>query len=88
MKFQMGEYVKDIITGLEGFVMGYTVYHTGCTHYGILRSKLKEDGDIPDWVWLDSSRLRSLGQTIKLNTENDSNTYAKLGGPFPNPPSV
>jgi len=56
-KFENGDLLRDNVTGLEGIVMVVAHYSTGCIHYGIQPQKVKEDGNVPDWTWLDESRF-------------------------------
>jgi len=55
-KFQLGETLKDKITGIEGVAMVRANYYTGCIHYGI-QPKLNKNGSLEDWIWLDETRL-------------------------------
>ena len=56
-KFSMHDVLKDKVSGLKGVVLGITFYDTGCIHYGLAPQKLKEDGTVHNWTWLDESRL-------------------------------
>lgn len=56
-KFELGEILKDIVTGYTGVAMGRTQYFTGCNHYGLLSQKVNKDGDPDNWCWFDQSRL-------------------------------
>jgi len=56
-KFEFGDKVEHKVLGIAGIVMAYTFYSTGCTHYGIQRMELDEDGDPKDWLWYDENRL-------------------------------
>jgi len=82
-KFEDGEIVKDIITGYTGAVLGYTVYFTGCRHYGLLNQRLKKDGDMKEWQWFDESRLISTGKKITIPKSID-----EPSGPMPNAPEM
>ena len=56
-KFKFGDILKDKITSYRGTVMVVAKYHTGCISYGLLTSKLKDNGEIPDRQWIDECRL-------------------------------
>ena len=90
-KFELGEVLKDVVTGYTGVCMGRTEYLTGCSHYGLLSQKLKDDGTPRDYEWFDEQRLCITGKVVKINriiiTEMGSKT--KYGsGPEPNAPSM
>ncbi len=80
-KFENGSRVVDIITGYQGIIGGRTHYLTECVQYGIVRERLTKDGGIPDWIWLDESRLRLLGENaVEVDKEADP------AGPAPSAP--
>lgn len=56
-KFNLGDVVKDKVTGFTGVVMAATAYFTKCVHYGICPKTLKGGTEISDWTYLDESRL-------------------------------
>ena len=74
MKIKLGSVAEDRHTGFKGTVMGITEYLYGCRRYALLPSELTEDGEIPEWVWLDEPRLVGVG------------TVKKAGGPRPDAP--
>lgn len=83
-KFEIGDLLEDKVSGFKGIVMAVTIYSTGCIHYGLAPQKVKEDGSIGEWEWLDQSRLK-LGIEKKVSFKT---TVKKPGGPFPNPPQA
>jgi len=48
-KFQIGEILKDNITGFTGVVMARSEYYTGCSQYALLNRKLDDKGKTQDW---------------------------------------
>ena len=56
-KYEMGEILKDIISGFTGPVIAFAYYSTGCVHYGIAPMKMNSDGKMLEWEWIDESRL-------------------------------
>jgi hypothetical protein len=60
--FDIGDKLKEKITGFEGVVMSIAFYSTGCIHYGLLTQKTKKDGTLPDWQYFDESRLSMVQQ--------------------------
>ena len=59
-KFELGQVVKDKITGYQGIVMVRAEYSTGCTHYGVLSQELDKNGSERPWNWLDESRWEAV----------------------------
>lgn len=65
MKFEQGEILRDIVTGFQGTVLSRTKYFTGCVHYGLSPQTLK-DGKLPDWEWIDETRLTEVEGATKI----------------------
>jgi hypothetical protein len=84
VRIELGMFVSDVITGIEGYVMGRTTYLTGCIQCAISRP-VKENGEIPDWFWTDESRLLPLKkEPVKLFIQE-----AEPAGPqFSTPPEM
>jgi hypothetical protein len=80
MKFELGQEVKEIVTGFKGIVMGRTEYITGCKQYGILPRKMTDKGNVPDWTWLDEDRLVWTGKTMDIKNS--------VGGPQQHPNKI
>jgi len=80
-KFELGEILKDKITGFQGVVMGRTEYFTECTHYGLACQTLK-DGKPMDWEWFDETRLAHVEGANVIMREARTPT----SGPHPNAP--
>lgn len=81
-KFGIGDLLEDRVTGFQGIVMAITLYSTGCKHYGLASQKLKEDGSIADWEWIDQSRLERIHERRVVFKTG----IKKTSGAFPNPP--
>ncbi len=82
-KFELGETLKDILTGFHGVAVGRTQYFSGCNHYGLLSQTLGEKGKPQEWEWLDETRPISVEiEKITLQTEKPTS------GPHPNAPKV
>lgn len=81
-KYENGDVLKDKVTGLQGVVMVRAEYSTGCHHYGIQSQKEVNDG-LPDWHWLDQSRL----ELVKKNAVKFEIPEGTTSGPFPSGPS-
>ena len=70
-KFELGERVKDVITGMSGVIMGRSNFITGCDQYAISPTKLTKDGKRPDWEYFDENRLVKTGVGIKLPEQEE-----------------
>ena len=101
-KFELGEIIKDVVTGIEGAVMVRSQYATGCVHYGICPTGVSDNKD-PNWIWYDETRFiktKKKGIVFQerasqgLINELDGNLSKTLkkkrnvfaGGPFPKGP--
>lgn len=51
----LGDRVKDIITGFEGIVTGKCQYITGCDQV-LVQPRVKDDGSKAEGGWFDSDR--------------------------------
>ena len=69
---ELGEKVKDDITGFEGIAVARCYYISGCIRIGV-QGQVKQDGSVPDPEWFDEDRLES------------KQTEKKKGGPMPTP---
>lgn len=84
-KFELNAEVKDVVTGLTGIVMCRVEYATGCRHYGIQQRVVTKEGKVPDYEYLDESRLAATGQTLATLKAPDADDPS---GPFQNPPQL
>ncbi|KKN02600.1 hypothetical protein LCGC14_1116030 [marine sediment metagenome] len=74
-KFEVGNKVKDLVTGFSGIIIGRTDWLTGCNTYGVKSEKLK-DGLPMEAEWLDEIQLKEIGKGVKIEKKNKD-----LGGP-------
>lgn len=80
-KFELGQVVKEKVTGFTGVIMGRTDYITGCKQYGLLSQRLRKDTGKPvEWQWFDEERLVMVGKKISL--------VDSIGGPQSAAPSL
>lgn len=56
-KYELGQELKDIVTGFSGIVMCRSEYFTGCKHYGLASKALSKEGKVNEWEYFDESRL-------------------------------
>lgn len=54
---EIGDRVKDAITGYVGIVIGVSKWITGCITYGVKAERLDKDGKDMEAVWFDENRL-------------------------------
>ena len=81
-KFNLGDLLKESVTGFEGVVMCVSLYSTGCLHYGLQSKKLKDDGQVNDWQYFDQSQLSLIEEkAVTFNVPKGTTS-----GAFPNPP--
>lgn len=80
-KFELGEEVKETVTGFTGIIMARSEYFTGCVHYGLVSKKLNKEGIPQNYQWFDTERLVRTGKKgIKFGGKPRS-------GIMPDPPS-
>ena len=70
-KFKMNQVVKDKVTGYQGVILARIEYATGCQHYGVCQQVVSKEGKIPEWEYIDESRLVLVGK-IKELVQDDS----------------
>ena len=54
---QLGDRVKDSISGFMGIAQGHALYRFGCAQFLVTPDKLKEDGSTLDSAWFDEQRI-------------------------------
>ena len=54
--FELGQVVKDLVTGYKGYIRARSEYLTGCSRYGVQTKELK-DGKPQEWIWFDEDEL-------------------------------
>lgn len=54
--FNLGDKVRDRVSGLEGIATARLEYLNGCTQYGV-SGKVGKDGKIPDTMYIDHTQL-------------------------------
>lgn len=69
-EIQLGDLVKDVITGFEGIAIAETKWLTGCIRYG-LRSRKLDNKSIPqEDQWFDKDQLKVIKQdAVSINIE-------------------
>jgi hypothetical protein len=85
-KIQLGDRVRERITGVEGIVWGISKWLTGCDHIGIKREGVDKDGKPWDCLWFDAPHVTVLQKAVideKAVNPVDPVTEQKKGGPLP-----
>lgn len=55
--FQLGDTVREKISGIEGRVIGINFWETTCTHIGVKRLGVNAEGKPHDLLWFDEPML-------------------------------
>ena len=76
--FELGDVVRDTITGFEGTITGIHVWTTGCARVTLQR-RVDKDGKVPDGVGSDVLTL----EMVKASPRHEINRT--IGGPRPEP---
>jgi hypothetical protein len=82
-KFELGDVLKEKVTGLVGVVMVRAQYSTGCHHYG-MQSRELINGAPKDWEWFDQSRLEPVKEKPIVFDIPEKTT----SGAFPSGPKI
>lgn len=86
-RFNLGEEVREIVTGFSGIIMVRSEYFTGCRHYGVQSRKINSDGKLGDWEYFDESRLELVSKGVVFGDVQILNPSPR-SGPEKNPPSM
>jgi len=65
-RLELGQKVKERITGFSGVVMARVEYLTGCHQYAVGPQKMDKDGTMPGWTYLDDDLLVKVKGKISL----------------------
>lgn len=83
--FNLGDEVKDKVTGFKGIVRARVQYLTGCNTYGLQNPKLNKEGVPRDWKYFDEPQL-TLVKAGKVTLHEDKKTQPgpprRKGGPL------
>lgn len=77
---ELGDQVKDSVTGFSGIVTGITGYLNGCRRI-IVQPKMKKDGKMPDSSYIDEPQLT----VTKKKAVKIKRAAVTKGGPMPEP---
>lgn len=85
-KYELGQEVEDIVTGFKGIVVSRTQYLNKCIRYGVQSTKLKDDGKIKDWEYIDEEQLEPVSEGIIDKIKKKFKNVTQTGGPRPDAP--
>ena len=84
---ELGDKVKDKITGYTGIVIGITAWQNGCRTIGVKSLRLK-DGIPQDAHWMDENQLTVIqrkARVIKPMARRAEEKSGRTGGPHETP---
>jgi hypothetical protein len=76
---QLGDRVKDKVTGYEGIIIARSEHLNGCIRYGVQRQELSKEGKPQEAEWFDEKQL-VVTKAKKVEVETK-----RTGGPAPTP---
>jgi hypothetical protein len=83
---QLGDRVRDPITGFEGICVSVIQYLQGCERIGVLAEKLDKEGKPQDWHHMDNVQLKIVKRGVHQVFEREKPVAARTGGPRPDAP--
>ncbi len=63
-KFNLGEELKDSITGFKGICAARTQYISGCNRYSLQKTQLNKSGKPEEWCAFDEDYLVKIGEGL------------------------
>jgi hypothetical protein len=75
---ELGNKVRDTLTGFTGIAVGRTTWLYGCTRIAIEPNKLGKDGKPAEPHWFDEQRIEVIA---KSKPKVSADSRAKTGGP-------
>lgn len=87
MRYELGARVRDLVTGVEGLVVGRAEWITGCDTY-MVQPRTGDDGRTrPEAIWVDEPRLQCLAEETEEG-KRIKDAIGLPGGEFhPEPPA-
>lgn len=80
LKIQLGDKVRDTITGLSGVATCRCLYLNGCDHIGI--QGLAKDGKIPPVQWVDEPQVELVeNRQVSVSRLRPARPYEDSGNP-------
>ena len=69
-KLELGQKVKDRVTGFKGVIVCRCDYLTGCRRYAVQAQKIGKDGKVGEWTYFDEDLLVLDGKNINHEIRN------------------
>ena len=82
---QLGDKVKDVISGFMGRTTGRAEYITGCVQFLVMPDKVGKEGKFLEGHWFDEDRLRKVVKTKRLTLKKGGTSKRLKGGPQRSP---
>lgn len=86
-QIELGDEVKDAVTGFQGVVVGITTWLNGCRRMVVQPRTLEEKGRMPSSESIDETQLEVVTRRA-VASQNRSDTpepLGRTGGPRPKP---
>lgn len=84
--FELGQIVRDVITGFQGCARSRAQYLTGCNTYGVQPRELDKDNQPQKWLWIDEDELELVASeapvVLKKQAVEKKEPRQKSGGPL------
>ena len=74
-KHNLGDEVRDLVTGYSGIIIARSEYLNGCIRYGVQRTKLTKESKPQDSEWFDEKQIEVI-KAKKVDVE-----IKRTGGP-------
>lgn len=85
-KFNLGDRVRETITGFTGIACGRCEYLWGCITYEVKAEEVHDDGKIKDF-WFDEDRLVLVATAEEVAKKKTPVTPNRAGGPQADAPA-
>lgn len=66
MSIELGNKVRDKVSGVEGIAVSRTIFLNGCVRFSIQPKPAKRDGSIPSELWFDEKQLEVIGKGVAI----------------------
>lgn len=86
-KFELGNRIKDLVSGVEGITTGRIEYLNGCVQYNIIPA-VDKDGKAVESYYHDQNQLVLIGEGITKQIKTGNPAGSKNTGAAPSQPKV